>query len=77
MATTQLFIPKKCKVGFNLRTGTYTGKLGYVIYHDGKIWRKETSWEGWREKYMPDEEFNSKKLERYIRDAKYLVSNGK
>lgn len=46
----QLLIPKKIKVGFNLRNDTYTGKLGYVIYHDGKIWRKESSWNGWRHK---------------------------
>jgi hypothetical protein len=46
----QLIIPKKIKVGFNLRSDTYTGKLGYVIYHDGKTWRKEKSWEGWRQK---------------------------
>lgn len=46
----QLFIPKKCKVGFNLRQDTYTGKLGYIIMHDGKVWRKESSWESWREK---------------------------
>jgi hypothetical protein len=45
-----IFIPKKIKVGFNLRSDTYTGKLGYVIYHDGKVWRKETSWESWRQK---------------------------
>lgn len=48
--STTLYIPKKCKVGLQEREGTYTGKLGYVIYHDGKVWRKETSWEGWRHK---------------------------
>jgi hypothetical protein len=47
---TNLYIPTKCKVGLQLREGTYTGKLGYIIYHDGKVWRKETSWEGWRHK---------------------------
>ncbi len=47
-----IFIPKKIKVGFNKRGDTYTGKLGYVIYHDGKVWRKEKSWEGWRETYV-------------------------
>ena len=47
---TQLLIPSKIKVGFNLRPDTYTGKLGYVIMFDGKKWRKETSWEGWRQK---------------------------
>jgi hypothetical protein len=45
-----IFIPKKIKIGFNLRQDTYTGKLGYVIYHDGKTWRKENSWESWRQK---------------------------
>ena len=50
MNNQQLFIPKKCKVGSQLREGTYTGKLGYIIYHDGKVWRKEKSWEDWRQK---------------------------
>ena len=50
MNNTQLFLPEKCKVGLQERQGTYTGKLGYIIYHDGKIWRKENSWEGWRHK---------------------------
>lgn len=62
---TQLYIPKKCKVGFNLRQDTYTGKLGYIIFHDGKVWRKENSWEGWREKYVPPEEFEKKKREEF------------
>jgi len=48
MEKTQLYIPDKCKVGLQLRQGTYTGKLGYIIYHDGKVWRKETSWNSWR-----------------------------
>ncbi len=46
----KLYIPTKLKVGFNLRSDTYTGKLGYVIYHDGKVWRKEAGWESWRQK---------------------------
>lgn len=50
MNNTQLFLPEKCKVGLQLREGTYTGKLGYIIYHDGKKWRKEHSWESWRHK---------------------------
>jgi hypothetical protein len=44
----QIFLPQKIKVGFQEREDTYTGKLGYVIYHDGKTWRKEASWESWR-----------------------------
>lgn len=50
METNKLFIPTKCKVGLQIRDDTYTGKLGYIIYHDGKIWRKEKSWEDWRQK---------------------------
>lgn len=48
MEKTNLYIPQKCKVGLQLRKETYTGKLGYIIYNDGKVWRKETSWESWR-----------------------------
>ena len=45
----QLFIPSKINIGFQGRTDTYTGKLGYITYWDnkGKL-RKEPSWEGWR-----------------------------
>jgi len=60
-----IIIPKKIKVGFNPRTDTYTGMLGYVIYHDGKIWRKEPSWEKWRTKYMDPDEFEEKKKNQY------------
>ena len=44
-----MFLPKICKVGFQERDSTYTGKLAYVIYYDenGKL-RKEVSWESWR-----------------------------
>ena len=52
-----LFIADKIKVGFNPRTDTYTGLLGYVIGHDGKKWRKEPSWEGWRYHFQDGEEF--------------------
>ena len=49
MNTDKLIIPTKCKVGFNTRGDTYTGKLGYIIYNDGKVWRKEPSWESWKQ----------------------------
>ena len=46
----QLFIPEKIRVGYQIRPGTYTGKLAYVIYYDLKgILRKENSWEKWRD----------------------------
>ena len=60
-----IFIPKLCKVGFNTREDTYTEKLGYIIYHDGKVWRKEKSWESWIETYISEEEFEKKKQESY------------
>jgi len=60
-----IIIPKKIKVGFNPRQDTYTGMLGYVIYHDGKVWRKEKSWEGWRYQYMDSEEYERKRREQY------------
>mgnify|MGYP003293415702 CR=1 FL=1 len=36
---TNIFIPKKIKVGFQTREDTYTKKLAYVIYYDtqGKL----------------------------------------
>ena len=72
---TQLFIPTKIKVGFNMRPDTYTGKLGYVIAWDGKVWRKETSWENWREKYMAPELYNVKKREQFDSHLKYMKQN--
>ncbi len=49
--TENIFLPKKIKVGFQQRSDTYTGKLGYVIYYDNKgVLRQEKSWEGWRHK---------------------------
>ena len=45
-----LFIPTDIKVGFDSRSDTFTGQLGYVIYYDakGKL-RKEQSWNSWRD----------------------------
>lgn len=62
---TNILIPQKCKVGFNPRQDTYTGMLGYIIYNDGKVWRKEKSWDGWIYNYMDDDEYESKKLDAY------------
>jgi len=56
----ELFIPKKIRVGYQNREGTYTGKLAYVIYYDakGKL-RKEKSWSGWRDDKIEPEEFEN------------------
>jgi len=61
----EIIVPKKCKVGFNIRKDTYTKKLGYVIYHDGKVWRKQASWESWREKYISTEEYQTAKQKAF------------
>lgn len=55
-----IFIPKTINVGYQNRSGTYTGKLAYVIYYDekGKL-RKETSWNSWRDEKIPNEEFDN------------------
>ncbi len=66
----QLFIASKVKVGFNLRPDTYTGKLGYVIGFDGKKWRKEPSWDGWRLHFKEGPEMEQKKIDAYNADMK-------
>lgn len=61
----KLFIAEKIKVGFNPRNDTYSGRLAYIIGFDGKKWRKEPSWEGWRYHYMDDGTYQQKRLEQY------------
>ena len=62
-----LFIPKKIKVGFQNRKDTYTGKLGYVIYQDEKdIWRKEKSWNQWRDQSIQEIEFDNKPVNGFV-----------
>ena len=62
-----LFIPKKIKVGYQKRDETYTGKLAYIIYYDvkGKL-RKETSWEQWRSDKIKPNEFDNKPTEGFV-----------
>lgn len=63
----QIFIPEKINVGFQKRSDTYTGKLGYVIYYDNKgVLRKEKSWEGWRNKDLGNEEFKNEPVEGFV-----------
>ncbi len=62
-----IFYPKKIKVGYNERKDTYSGKLGYIIYYDqhNKL-RKETSWRGWIEDKLGDDEFNNEPLSGFV-----------
>lgn len=55
-----LFIAPKLKVGYQSRSGTYDGKLSYIIYFDekGKL-RKEASWKTWCEESLGSHEFEN------------------
>lgn len=66
-----IFIPKRIKVGFCNRTDTYTKKLAYVVYFDqlGKL-RKETSWENWRDKKIEPEEYDNEPLTGFVLNKK-------
>lgn len=62
-----LYIPKKIKVGFNKRTDTFTGKLGFVTYFDDKgQLRQEKSWEGWRDKKIDAVEFDNEPQSNFV-----------
>ncbi len=68
---TNIFIPTKINVGFQNRRDTYSGKLAYVIYFDekGKL-RKETSWQNWRDKDIPNEIFDNEPTEGFVLNKK-------
>lgn len=63
----QLYIPKKIKVGFQEREDTYSKKLAYVTYFDDKnVLRKETSWQNWRDKKIEPEEFDNTPQDGFV-----------
>ena len=64
----KLSIPKRVRVGFQERSDTYTGKLAYVISLGKTGVRKENprSWEGWRDKNIPVEEFENEPIEGFV-----------
>lgn len=66
-----IFVPKTINVGYQNRSGTYTGKLAYVIYYDekGKL-RKETSWNSWRDKDIPNNEYDNIPTEGFVLNKK-------
>jgi len=63
---TNLFIAPKIKVGYQKRSDTFTGMLAYIIYYDekGKL-RKEKSWESWRSKDIPINEYENTPIEGF------------
>lgn len=58
---------KKLVVGFNNRIGTYTGKIGYVIYYDAmnKL-RKESSCNSWRDHKIDPLYINNEPVEGFV-----------
>lgn len=71
MTNTTLNIPEKINVGFQERKGTYTGRLAYIIYYDNKgVLRKERSWDGWRDKNIPNEEFDNVPTDGFVLNKK-------
>lgn len=62
-----LFIPKRIKVGFQEREETYTGKLAYIIYFDEKDKiRKEKSWLSWCDAQQGSFEFDNEPRSGYV-----------
>lgn len=71
MSTSNLFIPRKIKVGFQNRPDTYTGRLAYVIYYDNKEkLRKEASWQSWRSKDVEPEDYDNTPMEGFVLNKK-------
>jgi len=66
-----LYMPKQINVGYQKRSGTYTGKLAYIIYFDekGKL-RKETSWNSWREQNLGNDIFENEPTEGFVLNKK-------
>lgn len=64
---TNLFVPKKLNVGYQNRRDTYTGKLAYIVYYDekGKL-RKQASWDSWRDKNIPNDEFENTPMSGFM-----------
>ena len=64
---TNIYIPKKLKVGYQKRLDTYSKKLAYVIYYDDKgVLKKEKSWTGWIDSKIPTDEFDNLPMEGFV-----------
>jgi hypothetical protein len=66
-----IFLPKTIKVGYQKRRDTYTEKLAYIIYYDEKnVLRKENSWNGWRDKGIPEDDFRNVPTSGFVLNKK-------
>lgn len=71
MSNTNLFLPRRIKVGFQKRDDTYTGQLAYVIYFDEKgTLRKEAGFESWRDQKIEPKEFDNEPTDGFVLNKK-------
>ena len=61
-----LSIPEKIRVGYERRSDTYSGKLGYVIYYRGKKLAKEQSWNNWIDKTLGYNDYDNVPTEGFV-----------
>lgn len=65
--SSNLYIPKTIKVGFQNREDTFTKQLAYIIYTDDKgVLRKQKSWEGWRDEKITPLDFVNEPTEGFM-----------
>lgn len=63
----KLIVPEQVKAGFQKRSDTYEGLLGYVIYQDSKkVWRKADSWQKWCKSDLGVKEFKNVPTEGFV-----------
>ena len=66
-----IFVPRTITVGYQNRSGTYTGKLAYIIYTDEKgVLRKEGSWNSWRDKTIEPNTFDNEPTSGFVLNKK-------
>jgi len=69
--SSKMNIPKTISVGYRERNDTYTKKLAYVIYTDGKgVLRKEASWQSWRDHKIEPSKFDNVPTSGFVLNKK-------
>ncbi len=62
-----LYIPKKIRVGFRNSLETSTGKFACIIGFDERgVLRKENSWDNWRDKNIPYIDLDNNPIEGFL-----------
>lgn len=71
MSKSNIYIPERLVVGYREKKDTYTGKLAYIIYYDGKnVLRKERSWQSWRDEAINSQEFKNEPTSGFVLNKK-------